>query len=695
MMLGSRARRGTQAAHARPRAAGRGAAWAARIALGAASLAAALPAAAAPGDAKPERELTAAQDVLRWRPGHAAEPLDFLRPDVVPEAFRDEDAVVLFAGDYVILHDDGRIDRGSHRVVRLNTDYAIDRYGDPRVPYDTLRQELVVHSCRTYTPDGRIVAAKEHALNRVTPDDAAGCPDALPRQELVLTHLGVERGCVVEWDVEIRDRVAHAPWLEGTLFFPDDDPVVRRVISVKVPAAAALRATVVNGAIEAESIASPAADGEGPAAIRIWRAENLPAVREHDDGCGGRLARAHLLFTTCSDWTALCNRLLEDLAAAGRADEAMHEWLDEMNSRPATLTAADEARAIADLTANEVSAVGIGGFAGYLPPRTAARTFATRCGGAWDRAALAFALLAEADLAPRIALRPASRLPLRDLPMLGQFEGVLLGPRAEDSAALWFVDPASGRIFAETAAHADRPLFFVGAPDAVSPGWCEGGERELRAGRADIAVTLVQDEGRRFHGSVEVNLSGALRPGDEMEDLAAFTADYAGRLVPGAKPVAARVLEVTPRAARVRFDFEVADLGADRDGLTRLRPCGGPVALKTVLSPYRLHRPRRTSPVFLGGALSERVSWRMRLKDGGLATRLPEPERLSNEAGSYELICEDRPAPGEGTQSARWITIGWQIDIPGDTLSPEEAPALGRLMQVYEAESGRLVILAL
>lgn len=623
----------------------------------------------------------------------AAQAADLFGVEAVPERFRNEDAVILFAGDYVILHDDGRIDHGIHRVVLLDTEYAIGRYGDPRVAYDSLRQEVVVHTCRTLTPDGRTVNATAHALNRVTADEAAGCPDALSMQELVLSHVGVERGCVVEWDVEIRDRVPRAPWLEGTLFFPDDDPVVRRVISVKAPASAPWRARVVNGAIEPETVAAPANGGEAPATIRVWRAENLPAVRESDDGCGGRLARTHLLFTTCPDWSALCNRVLEDMQAAGRENDAMRLWAEEMRARPEVMTEEDQARAIAAVTSGEVRRASMGGFAHYLPPRPAARTFATGCGSVWDRAALALALLDADDMTARIALTPASREPDEDLPMLGQFDGVLLAPRrADENGAIYFIDPLSGGVLAEGEALARRPLFVLGAVNEASPGWCRA-QADAREGRAEIAVSLVQDEGRHFHGSVDMDLSGALRP-EGLDDLETFVADYADRLVPGAKPVATHALEITPGSARVRFDFDVAALGADRDGFTRLHAAGGPVAPDATFAPYRLHRPERTSALFLPGTISESVTWRLQLNGDDVAVTLPAADSLANEAGSYVLLCgKEAPAPTSGAERKRTIAIEWRLRIPSDTIPPQDVPALRRLLRAYDAESGRLIVL--
>ncbi|MFH1143196.1 MAG: DUF3857 domain-containing protein, partial [Candidatus Eisenbacteria bacterium] len=577
----------------------------------------------------------------------SAEETNLFGPDAVPAALAEEDAVVLFAGDYLILHDDGRIDHGRHRVIRLNTDLAIDQFGDPRVPYDTLRQELVVHSCRTFTPDGRTVEPGEHAFNLVTADAVSHCPDALQWQELVISHLGVERGCVVELDVEVRDRVPHAPWLEGTIFFSDEYPVVRRVVSVKSPAGASLKAAVVNGEAEEQTSAAPAAAGEPPATIRIWSASDLPALRESDDGCGGRLGRMHLLFTTCPDWQTLCRRLLDDFSDARRVDAAMERWASDMLLDPETLTDEDRARAVVALTAEGTREAAHATFERYRPPQSSARTFQTRCGSAWDRGALASALLDRFGFRARIALVSASRQPAVDLPMLGQFDRLLLAPYTADPDPddLFYLDPSAGTLLREPQAHGDRALMLLGGPGEESAGWCGQPETSARDGRAEVVVSLVQEEGRKFRGTVDLALAGILHPWEELSDLDAFVTAYASRLVPGAEVTSTRAVEIGAGSARVRFDFTVAALACDPDGRARLRLAGGPVDPLAVCAPSGLHRPARTTPIFLPGGMSEHATWRIYLREDRGLQYLPPPERIENGAGSYTLSAQQRALP--------------------------------------------------
>ena len=89
------------------------------------------------------------------RAAGAAPAADLFGPTAPGMNLPGEDAVVLFSADTFTLHPDGRIDTYRHRLVRLQSEYAIDDFGDPRVPYDSLLQEVVVHTCRAYTRDGR------------------------------------------------------------------------------------------------------------------------------------------------------------------------------------------------------------------------------------------------------------------------------------------------------------------------------------------------------------------------------------------------------------------------------------------------------------------------------------------------------------------------------------------------------------
>jgi hypothetical protein len=615
-------------------------------------------------------------------------PADLFGPGAPGASLPEEDAVVLLAADTFVLHPDGRIDHGTHRLVRLQSDFAIDVFGDPRVPYDSLHQEVVIHACRTYAPDGRVVDARPHAFNRTTPDAAAACPDAMRRQELVVSYLGVERGCVIEIDLEVRDRVPRAPWLEGLVFAAEDHPVVQRVVTVKCPAGVALWGAAPGGLLT-EEVAEGRYDGEGGGAARIhvWRGRDVPPAREADDGAGGRRTRAHLVFSTCPSWDALAARVRSDIEAAAQAppgSTVLRDWLDDREREARTLTADDRVAAILRLTGTGVASASIAPFEAYRAARPATRTFETARGDDWDRAALALALLRGIGLAPEIALRPASPVPAREVPALAQFDRVLL--RAGPDRVL---DPSGGKRFARPEGWGGQPLFLAGTGGEAARWWDAG----PAGGSADVAVALTIEDDGAFEGEAELDLTGRLFPYEDMADLESFLSGYAGRLLPGAEVRGREILELSPAVARLRFSFG-GKLEAERDRRVRLALSGGPVGIAGVLESFNLRRPSRTTAVVLPGPLRESAVWKIAMPESWRASFLPAAQLVGTEAGEFRLEV-DPPAPGSGSgRGAAPLRVAWTLSLPASEVPPAAYGALRRIHAAYASEAARQVILA-
>lgn len=629
-------------------------------------------------------------------PGSGAAPATGLfAPDAPGANLPGEDAVVLFAADTFTLHPDGRIDHRHHRRVRLQSEYAIDALGDPRVAYDSLLQEVVVHTCRAYTRDGRTVDASAHAFNRTTPDAVAGCPDAMRRQELVISHVGIERGCVIELEVEVRDRVAHAPWLEGLVFAAEEFPVLQRVITVKHPPGTALHRAIVGQGLAEETAPGPfdPADGER-AELCVWRGENLPAAREADDGAGGRLTRPYVVFSTCASWETLAARVRGDLATAARVDAAgeapLAAWLAEREREATTLTADDRIAAILERTAELTRGAAVSPFEAYRAPRPAARTFETACGDDWDRAALALALLRAVGVEPEVALRAATPRPAREVPALAQFDRVLLTHAAGE-----VLDPAGGQRWARAEDWGGRPLLLAG----TSPHWEEA---EARGSQAEVAIALTLDAQGGAQGEAELSLTGRWLPYPELVDVDACLGAYAARLLPGAKLTGKEIRELSPARARLRLAFAADTVARDADGRLRLALSGGPVDLADVLNSYNLRRPERTTAIALPGPLTERVTWKVALPKGVVPSHLPRSQSVENEAGAFRLerergtaasLAASRMTATAGAEDPEPILVRWTLELPQAEILPAGYAALRQLYAAYAAEPSRLIVI--
>lgn len=636
------------------------------------------------------------------RERHADEIAELLAPGADPGRFAGEDAVYLFAGDTILLHADGRIDRGIHRVIRLNTALAVDEFGDPRIPYDTLRQELVIHACHTYALDGRVVASGERAFNRVTPDEVAACARDLHHQEVVLTLLGIERGCTIEYDVEVRDRVPSAPWLEGSAFFRLNYPVARRVVTVQCPAGVPLRAEVVGQETGAVGVTSEAVDGEtsrdGGRAVRthIWRAESLPAAREADDGVGGRRTRAHLLYSTCPSWDELAQRVAGDLTAAAQADEAMLAWLAQRERESDWLTDEDAWSTILGCTSRLVRDLPGSPAETYRSPRPAPEIFAAGCGDPWEKAALALALGGAFGLQSQPCLRAVLPEPRPSVPALAQFAGLLLrcGGGGAEGGAAFHGDPASGEIHHDPRAWGDAPLYALAPAGEQPAGWSGLAEAARRDGTADVDVGLVVGADGKVSGDLALSLAGTLCPAQQIGDPQAFARDYAERLLAGAEVTGISVARLAGERSDLRVTCAAPALGEASGAYRYLALGDAPLGVSALAAGHEPERAERTTALVLPGALRERVRYRLLLPEGVSVSHAPRDASLETEVGGWRvstLLTEIPPAERKG---ARWILeVEREVRIDRREIEPALYGEFRRLLQAHQAEAGRLVVL--
>ncbi|MBU1701747.1 MAG: DUF3857 domain-containing protein [Candidatus Eisenbacteria bacterium] len=179
----------------------------------------------------------------------------------------ENDGFVLFDGRYYKF-DDGRLEFRHQRLIQIRSEHALEILGDPRIAYDSSRQELTLHKARTYFPDGSFQDSPENAANEVTPDALDLSVDYLTQREMVVTHVGLEPGTTILLDWTLRDiRPSEIPFNE-TIFPQDTYPVLEMEIFVE----GALHGESVNPSGTLFSIPEPRRENNS----LLWRIENIP-----------------------------------------------------------------------------------------------------------------------------------------------------------------------------------------------------------------------------------------------------------------------------------------------------------------------------------------------------------------------------------------------------------------------------------
>jgi hypothetical protein len=252
-------------------------------------------------------------------PGAAA-PLDGAdvpaRIAAAPVPAAGEDGLVVYEA-HQYRYVDGLMSHRHQRLLRVTTEWALERLADPRLRFDSARQKIVVHAARTYFNGGGFIDSPANAFNTVTPGELALAPDFLDIQELVITHIGLEPGCVLWLDTEKIDT-APAGLPEGALLFPQGEFPVLEMDAI----AEGLYAELVNP--EGGLLALPAGTSEG--LRHAWHFENLPAAPgQATYRLGDQLP--HLNFSPLESWDLVFKAIEASLESALADTAGLGDWL--------------------------------------------------------------------------------------------------------------------------------------------------------------------------------------------------------------------------------------------------------------------------------------------------------------------------------------------------------------------------------
>jgi hypothetical protein len=197
--------------------------------------------------------------------------------EVAPQeaAFPDAEALILFDGTY-ITYQNGMASVRRQRLIKVYTEYAIDELGDPRLAYDRGRQDLSIQASRTYLLDGSAVDTPENGYNEVTPFGLDLSVEQLDMREMVVTHVGMERGVSILLDWTVSDRAPAGIPFNRLCMLYDDFPALEKEV-------------IAEGELYGESAGSPEGnlsnlgpDREG--GKLVWHFTDLPQRPMHADG---------------------------------------------------------------------------------------------------------------------------------------------------------------------------------------------------------------------------------------------------------------------------------------------------------------------------------------------------------------------------------------------------------------------------
>ena len=647
----------------------------AALALAAASLP--FPARAAAPEAKPAAK--GAPDRPEAKPAAKAAPTvpDAVRRAVAEAPVLGQDGRVLRQATEVVLGQDGRVVRRELLDLQPFTPW-LDAHGyfDPSVDWNDARSTLTIDEAWTFTPEGRLVAAKENSLvaNTAAPLEWAAPYASL--REMTVSQVGVETRGVTRLAYTIADRApAPRPAASGVLDLDGPLPIAERSIELAAPAASPIRWSALGCAL------APRETRDGGLVRLALRRADAPAVVPNE-ALAGNLGRCRLAYSTAADWNAVRADLFDRIDGAAKPTAAI-----EAAAKRIVGDATLDVERIEKLHAFVVDGVRtvrwpIAAF--DFEARPAAATLDSSVGHPLDKAVLLAALLRADGRRALIVLAADEPLPadVAAAPQLltEAWVAVDLGGRTT-----WF-DPTTPLAKRNVLQLAGRSFLTL---DAKAHGLETLPALDAARNRAALDVSLKLEERARelaVAGAADLDVAGLYDPApafdrDGVDGARVLGGALDGLGRPGVRGTAVAAKSAEALSLRLALEGGAVPLARD-DRPVALRLPRVPGALRG--DALQIWRGRRARPLRLPVPAEERTRVALELPAGFEPLRLPAPLRIDNAVGSYAR---------EVSRNGRSVVATTTLVFKKAVVPPSDYPALRELLAAAEGEDGATIVL--
>jgi hypothetical protein len=420
----------------------------------------------------------------------------------VPDAGRDEypldDAVVLRLDEHWSLLPDGSLRYEYHRWLKLLSDRAFRREGDPRIGFRDDTDKLEIITARTHRPDGEIIDVPDYSFNLVSPDATGGMPAFADDRQWVVSYSALMPDAVLEMHYVCTSKPGARKWLWGDVRLRGPYPIVQHNLTVTLPAGQTLRYQV----DDLPEGGSPKATQSDKTADWTWQFEHLEYCGDESSAPDWRQRCGRLRFTNTPSAEAWAESLLGPLERAAVADQAITDFIKDIADQQ--VDARSQARAIAKAVRERFNFIRSDEAWWGRACRSAGDIFAGNYGTAPEVAALLTAMYRAAGLKARPMLAVDGDFFDRNTPVDSSVQDFVIAVTADD--ATMYVD-AAGDIVYPAGAWIDRVLLSAeggGGLRMVRMSDLPGATENRIAVRADIEI----DPEGKAAGVLRVHLTG-------------------------------------------------------------------------------------------------------------------------------------------------------------------------------------------
>ncbi|MCI0516170.1 DUF3857 domain-containing protein, partial [candidate division KSB1 bacterium] len=325
-----------------------------------------------------------------------AELPDYIKNAPGIKEYPDQEALLLKQEITITLQPDGKITRHNLTAHKILTDYFIgSRACDPKISWNTTSQKLKIIQARAYMSNGKVVDCQSNALNQITPFELDFAPDYMHLQQLVITHVGVERLATLILEYEITDSIASTPFWGEEIELQTDKPILSQKITIIVPEAINLKFASINFLFE------PQIKMQNGQKVYIFERRNIPSINFLESNVPVKEHLQRLVFSTFKDWAVVKTQLQNNVLKAVDQAPSLKKAAEKLVQ--GKLNAWEKIDAIHQFVVSQTHPVQWPLTDFGFQPRPASRVYESGYGTDLDRAVLLAALLKEAGFTAEMA----------------------------------------------------------------------------------------------------------------------------------------------------------------------------------------------------------------------------------------------------------------------------------------------------
>ena len=313
------------------------------------------------------------------------------------------------------LQSDGSVIFSYHHKLRLNSYFAVTRhYGESFIVYNPDFQTLEIKKSETTMNDGKKVQSPPNAFNEVLPRFAADAPSFNHFREMVITHVGLERGCTVDLSYVIQTDKEFMPGLMGEEIFADYSPIHKMTVHVIIPDSENLNYEFFNTDIE------PKLEIRDNFKIYTWFLKDLPGipVEGNQPEWGEFIPR--LIFSTVDSWHTIFDYIDSFMGDSLNLSASSRRIVN--NQLEGILDSRSKMLRLQKIVSDEMGKVNCKPWIYGFKAKSAEKVFMENVGTGWEKAVLLTALLKYSGAKAYPALVSRYKEFSAEVPSLYQFD---------------------------------------------------------------------------------------------------------------------------------------------------------------------------------------------------------------------------------------------------------------------------------